>query len=316
MVNINSEFAEGLGYGLGYVFYLHTKEFQKYILEISEKNSRLMYGLATGIGNNFEYLSPEFKTKFYKIEGNLIFAEGLEYGLGYNFKYQGKKEQEKIVNNLTFTEYSSFIHGVVVGLGNAYLYLPDHLQKELFAKAEQNTKFAKALGQGLVQSLIYLPKSMEEQSYKRTEYDFNFAMGMGKSVGYIFNYLPQDKWKKIMDRALSEEKANGFAVGLAAGLGRVFAYLSPEFRQELFMKTVHNSHFAIGLGQGLGMIFPYLSKDLMMDIVTRINSQPELSRRLSFSLGYLFASLNDNLQQDVYDIAEKMLILLKDWGMV
>ncbi|HEY6535008.1 MAG TPA: hypothetical protein VIY08_04280 [Candidatus Nitrosocosmicus sp.] len=53
--------------------------------------------MATGIGNNFEYLSPEFKTKFYKIEGNLIFAEGLGYGLGYNFKYHGKKNRKKLL---------------------------------------------------------------------------------------------------------------------------------------------------------------------------------------------------------------------------
>jgi len=37
LVNVNSEFAEGLGYGLGYVFSLHTKEVQKQILEKSEK---------------------------------------------------------------------------------------------------------------------------------------------------------------------------------------------------------------------------------------------------------------------------------------
>jgi class 3 adenylate cyclase len=150
-----------------------------------------------------------------------------------------------------------------------------------------------------------LPDSLQEQIYKRTEYDFDFAIGMGKSVGYIFNYLPQDKRKQIMDRALSENKANGFAVGLAAGLGRIFAYLSPEFKQELLMKTEHNFHFAIGLGQGLGMIFPYLSKDLIRYIVIRINAQPELSRSLSFSLGHIFASLKANLQQDVYDLAKR-----------
>src|SRR5215469_4876183 len=132
LANINNEFAEGLGYGLGYVFSLHTKEFQKQILEKSEKNSMLTYGLGAGIGNNFEYLSPEIKSEFFK-SGNITFAEGLGYGLGYNFKYLGKEEQEKIVGNLTFIEDSSLIHGVVVGLGNAYIYLPEYLQKELFA---------------------------------------------------------------------------------------------------------------------------------------------------------------------------------------
>ncbi len=305
IVGINSEFAEGLGYGLGYAFSLHTKEFQKQILEISEKNSRLMYGLAAGIGNNFEYLSPEFKTEFFNLKGNFIFAEGLGYGLGYSFKYQGKKEKEKIVNNLTFTEDSSFIHGIVVGLGNAYLYLPEYLQKELFAKAEQNTRFAKALGRGLGQSLIYLPKSRQDQIYKTTEYDFNFAIGTGKSQGYIFDYLPQNKRKQIMHRALSENKANGFAIGLAAGLGRIFPYASPEFRQELLMITEYNSHFAIGLGQGLGMIFPYLRKDVVKEIVARINTQLELSKSLSFSLGHIFASLKADLQQDLYYLAER-----------
>ncbi|MGC2685777.1 MAG: adenylate/guanylate cyclase domain-containing protein, partial [Candidatus Nitrosopolaris sp.] len=171
---------------------LHAKEFQKQILEISEKNSRLMYGLAAGIGNNFEYLSPEFKTEFFKIEGNIIFAEGLGYGLGYSFKYQGKEEQENIVNNLTFTEDSSFIHGVVVGLGNAYLYLPEYLQKELFAKAEQNTKFAKALGQGLVRSLIYFPRiafqAVEETSSVFNMNTLNTSSEEISFSGQRFNY--------------------------------------------------------------------------------------------------------------------------------
>ena len=61
-------------------------------------------------------------------------------------------------------------------------------------------------------------------------------------------------------------------VELAAGLGRIFAYLSPELRQALLMKTEHNSNFAIGLGRGLGMIFPYLSKDLIRDILIRIHT--------------------------------------------
>src|SRR5215831_2887955 len=99
------------------------------------------------------------------------------------------------------------------------------------------------------------------------------------------------------------DRQNGFAIGFVAGLGRIFAYLSPEFRQELLMKTEHNSHFAIGLGLGLGMIFPYLSKDLTIDIITRLNTQPELSRSLSFSLGHIFASLKANVQQDLYDLA-------------
>lgn len=108
-----------------------------------------------------------------------------------------------------------------------------------------------------------------------------------------------------MDRALSEDKQNGFAIGFAAGLGRIFAYLSPEFRQELLMKTEHNSHFAIGLGRGLGMIFPYLSKDLTIDIITRLNTRPELSRSLSFGLGHIFASLKANVQQNLYDLADR-----------
>ena len=305
LVNINSEFAEGLGYGLGYVFSLHTKEFQKQIIEKSEENSRLMYGLGAGIGNNFGYLSPEIKAEFFNAGGNIMFAEGLGYGLGYSFKYLGEEEQEKIVNNLTFSEDSSFIHGTVVGLGNAYRYLHECLQKELFARAEQNTKLAEALGQGLARSFIYFPKPLQEQINQRTEYDYNFAIGIGKGIGYIFNYLPHDKRKQITDMALSEDRANGFAVGVAAGLGRIFAYLSPELRQELLMKTEHNSQFAIGLGQGLGMIFPYLSKDLIRDILSRINTQSELRRSLSFSLGHIFESLKANLQQDMYNLAER-----------
>ncbi len=263
-----------------------------------------MYGIGAGIGNNFEYLSPEIKTEFFK-SGNITFAEGLGYGLGYNFKYLGKEEQEKIVSNLKFIEDSSIMHGVVVGLGNAYRYLPEYLQKELFARAEQTTKFAEALGQGLARSFVYFPKSLQEQIYQRTEYDPNFAYGIGKGIGSIFNYLPQDKRKELMDRALSEDRQNGFAIGFAVGLGRIFAYLSPEFRQELLMKTEHNSNFAIGLGRGLGMIFPYLSKDLIIDIISGLNTQPELSRSLSFSLGHIFASLKANVQQDLYELAER-----------
>jgi hypothetical protein len=75
---------------------------------------------------------------------------------------------------------------------------------------------AEALGQGLARSFIYFPKPLREQIYQRTEYDSHFAIGMGKSIGYIFNYLSQDKRKQIMDRALSEDRANGFAVGLTA----------------------------------------------------------------------------------------------------
>jgi class 3 adenylate cyclase len=304
LVNINSEFAEGLGYGLGYVFSLHTKEFQDKILEKTEKNSKLMYGLGAGIGNNFEYLSTENKTQFFKSK-NTTFAEGLGHGLGYSFKHLGKEVQEEIVNDLTFTEDSSYIHGVVVGLGNAYRYLPEYLQKELFARAEQNTKFAKALGEGLARSFIYFPKALQEQIYQRTEYDSNFANGVGRGIGYIFNYLSQAQRKQIMDRALSKDKANGLAVGFGAGLGRIFAYLSPEFRQELLMKADGNSHFAIGLGQGLGMIFPYLSRDLTRDILTRAHTQPDLSKSLSFSLGHTFASLKITFQQEMYDLAEK-----------
>jgi hypothetical protein len=59
LVKVNSEFALGLGYGLGYVFSTHTKAFQKEIFKRAEEDGHFRRGLEIGLGEGFPFLDRD-----------------------------------------------------------------------------------------------------------------------------------------------------------------------------------------------------------------------------------------------------------------
>lgn len=97
LLKLNSEFVQGLGYGLGYAYSLHVKAFKR----AEENGSHFIRGLGIGLGEGFPFLDTNSQLQLFgRAQENIEFAIGLGEGFGRVFVYLDKELREKILEDL------------------------------------------------------------------------------------------------------------------------------------------------------------------------------------------------------------------------
>jgi class 3 adenylate cyclase len=289
----DSEYARGLGEGIGYSFGYFSKSLRKkiwiYALTSSPKFAK---GLGVGLGRTFSYLSSQIQSNILKrAEYNVNFAEGLGEGMAITFNYMNDVQRDQLFSK--GMPESAFVRGVGIGLGSIFNYLQPRIQNEImFRRTIQNSLLAKGLGIGLGSIFNYLSSQIQSNILKRAEYNVNFAEGLGEGIGSIIMYMDSPIKKEFIQRA--QQKRNpSFMTGFGIGLGLTWRY-HDTFLQDI-INTLLNKEFTKGFGIGIANILHCLPiiNHSRLTILEMVEKFGEFAESFGFGIGYLFSYLNE-----------------------
>src|SRR5919198_5939890 len=255
LINANSEFAQGFGYGFGHVFSLHTKAFQKEIFKKAEQNSQFSRGLGIGLGEGFLFLDRDSQLRlFAQAQENIEFAIGLGEGFDNIFSYLNKDLSEKILDLGRVDDYdkssscnikdrnnirsgNGFSRGLGIGLGKNFAYVRKSFEFRVFAQALVNTQFAIGLGEGLGYVFSYLDEVLQNKILQKSNENSQLAKGLGMGLGHVFYYLNDDEEELhgIIFRQIDINKV--FAESFGACLSYNFLRLKDQFTSKDINKS-------------------------------------------------------------------------------
>jgi class 3 adenylate cyclase len=302
-LEINSQFARGLGSALGLHFQYLSVEFREELFILAEQNIEFAYGLGDGLGRAFTYLEETLQRDLLRLaEQNVQFAIGLGSGLGYSFMYLKKQFQENVFE--LAEQNVQFAQGLGEGLGNGFNYLAEDIQTDLLEKIAvegRDSAFARGFGECLGRNFPYLSKAIQAKVFRKAEENIQLRIGLGCGFGLVFPYLHKELQIKIFEKAESAEE-DGYAKGLGIGLGRIFKYLGTELQSEIFeyVKGLQYSQYVRGLGFGFGLQFKYLNKEVQDTIFEDAEKNAHLAEGLGYGIGYTFPYLGERLQEEAF----------------
>ncbi len=306
MIQSNGGLAFGIGSGLGINFNYLTDKSKSFFMPKLKENIRLSIGYAAGLGLAFNQLDKEKQDTYLKsVNFNETFAEGLAYGLGVTWIYHKSKFQDYMTAKI-ITNNNRFAYGLGSGMGPRLNYNDSTTQKKILKWAETNSEFDKGLGLGMGVVFPYLG-SLADEILLRASTNSSFAFGLGTGLGWNFKYLPSEDKERIYEKA----SLNGmFSRGFGYGIGvYTVNYSNDVLINELLLRSKKDNDFALGLGEGIGYSFRYQCNKLLNKILEKvIKENSYFSRGLGIGLGkslnYQSSPPPLQLQKTIYQIAE------------
>ena len=283
---IDGRFVRGLGIGLGYALLYLSNDIQKDLFYIAAKNSEFAIGLGEGIGRIYPYVKDLLEKILLDVnitekmreddEGRL--TRGFGQGIGQIFKYLPDDIQERAFGQAI--QNVQFAIGLGEGIGNIFNYFDKHVQDGFFAKAQTNDNFSEGLGAGLASIFAYLSNDVQESVMSKivVANEGRLTRGFGQGIGQIFKYLPKDTQNKFLAEIFKNNIQ--FAIGLGVGFGCRLKYwaFSPS-GQDIFKLAEKNVQFAIGLNQGIAEHLTCLDRQTKKKILKIVEQNQALSKQ-------------------------------------
>ncbi|MEM3844957.1 MAG: hypothetical protein QXU98_04580 [Candidatus Parvarchaeota archaeon] len=154
----DSDFALGLGFGVGYIFDRLNEDVQVELIELAMKNERFALGLGRGVGYIFDRLNEDVQRELIEFA---MKNEGFAFGLVFVVK-------------LIFDR------------------LNEDVQVELIELAMKNERLANQLGRGVGYIFDRLNEDVQRELIEFAMKNERFANGLGRGVGRIFDRLKED----------------------------------------------------------------------------------------------------------------------------
>ena len=261
----NSQFATGLGIGVGRVFKVINQDLTREAWTIASLNGGFARGLGHGLGSIRPFLSDDLvRILFSKLQENIEFARGLGHGLGSVYQYLQEEIRNQILNE-TARAHEQFGKSLGFSLGHHFAQLPEKLREQLLAHVTANQQFGYSLGEGIGHNFVSLNAELQEQILLGLQETKVFGLGVGRGLGATFSLLDPTLAQEILVDAFSEDSI--FAYALGEGIGRNFVSLRDKIQDEIIMRLSNvnsrNPSIIKGLKVGLQHSFEYLDKDVV-----------------------------------------------------
>ena len=261
----NSQFATGLGIGLGRVFKVVSQDLAREAWTMASLDGGFARGLGHGLGSIRPFLSANLvKFVFSKLQENIEFARGLGHGLGSVYQYLSEETRNQILNE-TARAHEQFGKSLGFSLGHHFAQLPEKLREELLTYVTANQQFGYSMGEGIGRNFVSLDAELQEQILLGLRETHVFGLGIGRGLGETFNLLDTTLAQEILVDAFSEDSI--FAYALGEGIGRNFVSLRDKVQDEIILRlsdmSSTNASIIKGLKEGLQHGFEYLDKDVV-----------------------------------------------------
>jgi hypothetical protein len=288
------EISRGLGFGFGLTFSLLQEEDAKRMVATADTNSQLDMGFGMGLAVSYSNLPDELR-KFVldRVARDCEFAFGAAVYSAYIYKEACPKEIFMLLHS-----NGEVSHGLGLGFGAIYFYLPEQFQSELEPLLKTNVRLEYGFGVGIGFVLKHLPLEIQERFISKASASNAFANGLGYGLGFTWQYIGETLRQRAFAFANSN---NDFARGLGYGLGAHLDYLNPIFFDQVISFADTNSDFDRGFGMGAAWAWPYYNDDNKHIITTRMQTRGEFASGIGFGLARIIPHFSTNEREQMLD---------------
>jgi hypothetical protein len=288
------EISRGVGFGFGLTFALLQEEDAKKMVSLADKNSELDMGFGMSLAVSYSNL-PDILRRFVldRVARDCEFA----FGAGVYSAYIYKEACPKDIFML-LPSNGEVSHGLGLGFGAIYFYLPEQFQLELEPLLKTNVRLDYGFGVGIGFVLKHLPLEVQEKFISKASASNAFANGLGYGLGFTWQYIGETLRQRAFAFANSN---NDFASGLGHGLGVHLDYLKPTFFDQIISFADTNSEFDKGFGMGAAWAWPYHSDDNKHIITNRMKTRGEFARGVGFGLTRIVQHFSTKEREEMLD---------------
>jgi hypothetical protein len=298
-------FSVRLGGHLGILISSVSENLRKMILESLNQETNFAKGLGFGVGTIFSEIDKELQNFVLdKLDNDEIlnFQKGFSNAIRYIFTTTNQELQNFVLNKISQNTQFSLILGSSIG----FLLFSKMEPGMAYVLIQRNDWVSWGLGYRCGIRIREFEKSLQESLWQMTDRGHNFAEGFGFGISCTLedvlindghNHLENKIWKVA-------ETNRKFCDGLCQGIAIAFSSLSMRIKVIIWNKTYEQSNFSEALGFFIANMITSLSIENQYEILAELKDN-RFGQVLITKLGILYETQMDEIKEVIWEIAQE-----------